>query len=535
MYTQLLTWDLHLCFESKMIRVVLMTVLLFLVTNLVTADLQTTAKGNSKILYVISDGTSCSSLPPRNTDSECHPLSFYINNVSQHFTTNTVMIFTPGKHQLNVPPDGVPVVNVTGVSDFTMIGQGDVTYNASEDGAPSPNSTILCNSNGRNNPRNGILFYKANAIHIENLTIENCGARFTVRRPDDFTLVSALTFRESYNISLIQVRIDKSLGFGLDADRIFGSFQISKSAFMHCRAYPLQYNKNVGGNARFWYSHYYQRTQNTTLVIDRSWFMYGHLINKDRYRGFFYASGLIIFIYIPSVNVSIHNITVKGNRGTHGGNVAIQVTDYRENTSNIAINNSVIASGSAIRGGGLQFWVQVDRKSNPRRISAGAKLHFIINITNTTFTNNSAGESGGGIYIGHYESNITDSVVRCIWFCGCTFSYNTIHYTPSLTRSYSGAAVQVLRHNIDDFVSRSVPQYSIDFENCDFINNSLKDVTNEGGILDFVSTQNVIVKDGNFSFNEGTAISLRQSNIKFLGNTTFMKKPGNTWRCSKVL
>ena len=512
-------------------RVVSMTVLL-LVANLhiITFGLKVTVKGNcySKILYVVSDSTSCSSLPRTNTDSECHPLSFYIQNVSQYFTSNTVMIFMPGHHQLNLSLDGVPVVNVTGISNLAMTGQGAVMYNESEEGAPLPNSTILCNSNNENNPRNGILFYKSDAIHIENLTIENCGAKFTVRGPDDFTLVSALTFRESYNISLTQVRIDKSLGFGLDADRIFGSFQVSKSAFMWCRAYPLHYNKNVGGNARFWYSSYKhnQTAQNTTLNIDRSWFMYGHLSNKDRYRGFYYASGLIILIYIPSVDVQINNTTMKHNVGTHGGNVAIQVTDYHENTSKIAINNSVIADGSAIRGGGLQFWVQVDHKPNPQRITANSKTRFIIKITNTNFTNNTAGESGGGIYIGHYESNITDSVVRHILFRGCTFSYNSVHYTPSLTRSYSGAAVQVLRHNIDDFVSRSVPQYSIDFDRCIVVNNSLKDVTNEGGILDFVSTQNVIVKDSTFNFNKGTAISLRQSNIKFLGNTTFMKNWG---------
>ena len=74
-----------------------------------------------------------------------------------------------------------------------------------------------------------------------------------------------------------------------------------------------------------------------------------------------------------------------------------------------------------------------------------------------------------------------------------------------------------IRHNIDNFVAWSVPQFSIDFERCVVVNNSLKDVTNEGEIFDFVSTQNIIVKNSNFSFNEGTAISLRQSNIKFSG------------------
>ena len=255
--------------------------------------------------------------------SECHTLSFYVKNASQYFTSNTVIIFSPGQHQLNLPSNGQSVVNVTGISNFAMIGKGAVMSNQSEEGAPRPNSTIICISKSENKPRNGILFYKADAIHIENLTIENCGAMFTVRGPDYFTLVSALTFRESYNISLKQVRIDKSLGFGLDADRIFGSFTVSISAFLWCRAYPLQYNKNIGGNARFWYTKYNQTAQNTTLIIDHSWFMYGRLINENRYRGFYYASGLIIFIFIPSVNVHINNSTVKSNIGSHGGNVAI--------------------------------------------------------------------------------------------------------------------------------------------------------------------------------------------------------------------
>ena len=503
------------------LRVVLTLVQLLLII-LIANGLKTTVKRNAKILYVVSDSTNCSSFP----DSECHPLSFYVKNVSNYFTNNTVMVFTSGQHRLSLSPDGAPVVNVTGVSHFSMIGRGAVMYDMSNDGAPLPKSTISCSSGNENQPQNGILFYKTNAIHIENLTIEYCGAKFTVRRPDDFTLVSALTFRESYNINLTQVRIDKSLGFGLDADRIFGSFRVSKSAFLQCRAYRLEHNKNIGGNARFWYSKYSQPMQNTTLIINHSWFMYGHLTDEAKYRGFYYTSGLIIFIYIPSVDVCIDNITVKHNIGTHGGNVAIQVTDFHENTSKIAINNSVIVNGSAIRGGGLQFWVQVHNKPNPQHITVASKRHYIMNMTNTNFTNNSAGESGGGIYIGHYESNVTDSVVRHIQFRGCTFFNNAVHYTPFVTRSYSGAAIQVLRHNIDDFVPRSVPQYSIDFDNCDFVNNSLKDVTNEGGILDFVSTQNVIIKDSSFTFNEGTAISLRQSNIKFLGNSTFKRNSG---------
>ena len=77
------------------LRVVSITVLLLMANlyhTMTTSGLKSTAKGNRRILYV---NTSCSSLPPTNTDPECHSLSFYAQNVSQYFTSNTTMIFVP--------------------------------------------------------------------------------------------------------------------------------------------------------------------------------------------------------------------------------------------------------------------------------------------------------------------------------------------------------------------------------------------------------------------------------------------------------
>ena len=134
--------------------------------------------------------------------------------------------------------------SLTGISNFSMIGQGGVMYNKSEEGAPLPNSTIyaLPIAIPKMYLKMGYCFTKLIHNSPRKLDNRNCGAMFTVRGPDNFTLVSALTFRESYNISLKQVRIDKNLGFGLDADRIFGSFRVSMSAFMWCRAYTLSGN-----------------------------------------------------------------------------------------------------------------------------------------------------------------------------------------------------------------------------------------------------------------------------------------------------
>ena len=164
-----------------------------------------------KILCVVTslnNISNCSALTLEVNCTVCQQLSYYIRNVSEHFSNNTVLIFTKGTHYLPLPPDGATVVNVTGVSNFTMKGLGDVSYDASEEGATQPSSVISCNCHGNYTQRSGILFYKSNSILLENLTMEDCGAKFTLKRPDSFTLMSALTFRESYDLNIIQIRMD---------------------------------------------------------------------------------------------------------------------------------------------------------------------------------------------------------------------------------------------------------------------------------------------------------------------------------------
>ena len=157
------------------------------------------------------------------------------------------------------------------------------------------------------------------------------------------------------------------MGFGLHADRIFGNLTVSNSAFLRnkpCKVSIKEHSITIGGNARFWYSVYHvsgkeieKQTQlNTTLKIEHSWFLFGQNI-QDRYGKVPGGGGLSILIYIPKTTVVINNIKAMYN----SGNVAISVTDFRENTSLITINDSVIASGSGTWGGGLRFWVRINQ------------------------------------------------------------------------------------------------------------------------------------------------------------------------------
>ena len=125
----------------------------------------------------------------------CKPLSIYTQNNGKYFSGSVEMVFMMGNHCLSPPPDGVAVINVTGVSNFTMKGLGNISYNPSEEGAIQPSSVITCSCSQN---KSGILFFKSSTIHIESLTIEDCGAEIVFVNPHlktkKFTAMGALMF-----------------------------------------------------------------------------------------------------------------------------------------------------------------------------------------------------------------------------------------------------------------------------------------------------------------------------------------------------
>ena len=323
------------------------------VTEIVTIILYAThlsscqPKIETLCVNAVDDPTECSALTQRFNCSACQPLSLYVQNASKYLTSNVEMVFMEGSHCLPPPPHGAPVVNLTGVSNFTMKGLGDIFYNSSEEGAVQPSSVITCSCSQN---KSGILFYKSNAIYIENLTIEDCGAKVVFVNLHTFSTESALLFFDSYDIELIRLRMNRNLEYGMFAEQVSGNFTISNSAFLRCLAVPISKTTNIGTNVLIIYRNYNHRR--TSLLIEHSWFLYngGHKSKR--------ASGLSIFISRPEVRVRIDYIKAMYNIG---GNVGINVEDY---TSSITINNSIIAHGRAVQGGGIAIQVEAWKDCN---------------------------------------------------------------------------------------------------------------------------------------------------------------------------
>ena len=439
----------------------------------------------------------------------CKPLSFYIQNKGRYFSDNVEMVFTMGNHCLSPSADGETIVNITGVSNFTMKGLGNISYNPSEEGAIQPSSVITCSCSQK---KSGILFFKSSVIHIESLTIEDCGAEIVFVNPHikakKFTAMGALMFYDSYDIALIRIRMNRNLEHGMFAQQVFGNFTISNSAFLRCivlsSVFPLN---NTGSNALLEYRNYHH-IKRTSLSIKYSWFLYGG--NKSNGAG-----GLSIFIYRPKLNIIISDVKLMYNTD---GNVKIHIDDYHKNTSSVTINNSIIAYGSALQGGGLYIRLEALQQTWQCDSAYANTSPSVVAVLNTKFENNSGSDRGGGVFVAYYERSITDTIQRNVSFKECQFIRNSIIKGSSLG---DGAAVHIYKREIPDIALHMNPLFSFSFISCIFEYNRLDFEPKEGGIVTFILTNSIIIEDSKFTSNEGTAIFLQNSNVQFGGSIVF--------------
>ena len=307
----------------------------------------------------------------------------------------------------------------------------------------------------------GFNFINVTGIRIENLTFVSCGQEVIS------SVRAALAFDIAYNMNLSRVTVRNSSGFGLHADRVFGSVRVYESAFL----YNTGNREYYGGNVRFWYGEC-PGNYNTYLEIESSYFLHGNDTSKKYHLYYPSATGLTLLIYCPAISVSINNITMVGNHADNGGNLAINFTDFTSNyhydgeVPSVVVNNSRIVAGTGHRGGGLRVWsvivAAIKGEISYHQMVSGQSEHYILQILNTQFVENHAHSGGGALYVSHYETDHVDYITRQISLQNCTFSGNTI---PPFGK---GAVMEVIKHKILGFIPHVSPQFEIIFENCSF-------------------------------------------------------------------
>ena len=248
-----------------------------------------------QILCVQASGSSTSS-------SECKTLmDWYSNNSTAAFTSNTELLFQEGFHSLH------EFINISNCHNFTMAGHGSAQHNIN--GLPQLTSIISCK--GASDSDTGLSISNSSNISIHNLEFRFCTGKYTLEK--NYHYSGSLILHFGYNITLHQVVVNKTIGYGLHVINIHGEIKVQDSAFLYTS--PHHSKLNSSGNANF----FFDEEITTSLVLNTCWFMY----ERD-YRA---ASGIKIFICHANVQVTLLNVTAQGNTGNYGGNLAIFVTE----------------------------------------------------------------------------------------------------------------------------------------------------------------------------------------------------------------
>ena len=336
----------------------------------------------------------------------CLTLSEYLQNVSDFLTSNTAIHFLPGNHTLSSLSDDL--LFAANVHNLSLFGH-------------SSQSTILnCTE------KLGFAITNAVNIHISNIMITNCGQMITtfLNGRDEYSLTihenatAALAFFNISSLTLQNVKIQGSHGYGLFGVDVGGSSNLTNCTFSHNgwkqidSSAPHSNTENPpGGNVMFIFScskplvlhSELQHTLNISCCefahgIDTTNFDLTKWITFNRVSG---GSGLGILSYCRP---GIHQIYIADSIFHHnkspygpGANMLIYFctlsTELEDRTkikyiTDVFVNKCNFHDGEAVQGGGV-FVGHIG-------FTLGT-TYPVIRVSNSTLSHNIA-KSGGGLY-----------------------------------------------------------------------------------------------------------------------------------------
>lgn len=454
------------------------------------------------ILYVTPDTTDeCNLVEEQNV--KCNSLHYYTQNVKEFFASNTTFIFLPGIHYL----ESNDAIYVENVSNFTLQGYHNSSEQLEE---PKIDAIIQC----AGTQRTGFYFRFSKYIHLERVTILYCGL-FMPREHQGHPLNrAALVFEHVINVTINQIQVNSSKGFGLYGNYVVDNVSISESVFSHNKG-SQNYS---GGNVQFFYQNCARSTTHQ-LSISKCWFLHGFDVKKAQ-SSYPYASGLNLLINCPNVSVYMDNITALNNSGEDGGNVAVRLkyASTKKDVGRVVLNNSFIMKGRGHRGGGLRVWSMFLPVPLINGSISLPTNRTVLKVLNTHFDGNHAKTAGGALYISHYERDHAFTVTHKLLFSNCTFTANKI------SAFGNGAVTEIIKHKITSHSSYFTPQFDVSFQSCNFRNNwiILDEIeTAHGAIIDVFSISKINFQNCNFTNNNSTSLSAVGSHIIFSGELNF--------------
>ena len=310
---------------------------------------------------------------------ECHNLAYYSQNAQQYFTSNTTAVFLQGTHL--VEAEGA--ITIEDVINLRLVGS-----HAHSQPHNQQFNKIVCLKSA------AFAFLRGRNISLDNLVFSNCGVE-VAGQP------AALYFSQVVGLSISQVTVENSIGYGLRVTDHLGNASIISSTFQFNSAMAPT---DKGGNVylQFARGQCHSGTSDIevlTLTVTDSQFLFG-VGNPNASIGQL-AGGLHIDLpnSCPCVLVSIADTVARNNTGAYG-NMAVVVTEDVEHSicTFINIDHSYSAyaqyNNSEALAGGLTLVLAREVQCN--NASMG-KQHTIMQISNTQFIGSYSVFGGSGL------------------------------------------------------------------------------------------------------------------------------------------
>ena len=442
--------------------------------------------------YTVVPGASPSNCTGNQT--ECS-LMYYATHPDKFFRENmTTFQFQAGDHSLM----NSTLVLMTNISNLTLIGDTNSSSNVIE-------ARVVCSGE----QPGGFSFNNVINLTIENLNFVKCSDKSHYSR-----LFMAVEINLSHNLTMNNVNIQNTSGFGLKLYNLRGNSVINRTAIM----FSMNTANNFGGNLKFDcldgpVSERDAMLQHVLHVSDSN-FTYGYNNHTNKSS----SSGIHISIKCQTnMSIVFDRVLVANNLGTvYGGNIGIEyISTSHLWPVSISILNSNISLGIGNVGGGL-YMTAVARGHNLKYSQNSGKL---LTIENTHFLNNSASFVAAAVYLRLHENSHT--AVGMVVFRNCTFQHNYLGVTNN-SLSHGGVGLHVVTYQLPEYYQHEIVFFEVDIINCTFVENFFRTI--HAGSLTYYSvprtgalySENVRIlsfKDCKFIKNSCTGVVLIQSNL----------------------
>ena len=264
--------------------------------------------------------------------------------------SNSTLYFLPGTHTVDLPG----IVALSEVHNITLSG----IETSPISGSPQ-NAIVHCTN------RTAFLFSSIPELTITKLSFANCGAELFARLEDNLRTSVALGFFNVTDLTISEVVVKNSTGYGIICFNVLGDVVISHSELLDNGGK----GQIEGGNIFIFYAITKQdcvttSNKSATLSIQSS-----RIINGNT-KSSLTCPGLFIYLSHSCVDITIDisNTTICGN-GKYSqeivGNLLIAITELHNSvgTHDIIIRNSRVTDGvgsAPIGAGGISFIIVSD-------------------------------------------------------------------------------------------------------------------------------------------------------------------------------